>query len=100
MPYIEQILLAFGGYAFHLLKLYGESMKRNEEFLKKPFIVSIAANVLAILLLIYIGGSLPPDLLVMSPLTCIIIGTFGSSMLSGFINIKKPKVITATDETE
>lgn len=93
MSLLEQLLLAFGGYAFHLLKMYGESLKRNEEFIKKPFIVSVLSNILAVVLLIYIGGTLPEDLLVMSPLTCIIIGSFASSMLSGFINIKKPKGI-------
>lgn len=98
MPdYATQLLLAFGGYAFHLLKMYGESLKRQEVWLLKPFIVSVAANLLAIFLLIYVGDQLPPDLIVMSPLTCIIIGSFGSSMLSGFINIKKPKEIVPDD---
>jgi uncharacterized membrane-anchored protein len=92
MEYLEQILLAAGGYLFHLLKMYGESLKRNEEFLRKPFIVSAASNIVAILILIYIGGTLPADLLVMSPLTCVIIGGMGSSLLSGFIAIKKPKL--------
>jgi small basic protein len=90
--YMVDIALAFGGYAIHLLKMYGESLKRNEEFLKKPFIVNIFSNLIAIFILIYIGGTLPADILVMSPLTCVIIGTFGSSMLSGIINIKKPKL--------
>jgi hypothetical protein len=93
MYYLEMILLAFGGYAFHLLKMYGESIKRNEQFVQKSMIVNIAANTIAIFLLIYIGKSLPADLIVMSPLTCIIIGSFGSSMLSGFINVKKPKEV-------
>lgn len=98
MPdYATQLLLAFGGYAFHLLKMYGESLKRQEVWLLKPFIVSVAANLLAIFLLIYVGDQLPPDLIVMSPLTCIIIGSFGSSMLAGFINIKKPKDIVPDD---
>jgi uncharacterized membrane-anchored protein len=92
MTYLEMTLLAGGGYVFHLLKMYGESLKRNEEFLKKPFIVSVASNLVAIIILIYIGGTLPPDLLVMSPLTCVIIGGMASSLLSGFIAIKKPKL--------
>lgn len=98
MPdFSTQILLALGGYAFHLLKMYGESLKRQEVWLVKPLVVSVAANLLAIFLLIYVGDKLPPDLIVMSPLTCIIIGSFGSSMLSGFINIKKPKDIVPDD---
>lgn len=97
MPLFEQLALAFAGYLFHLLKMYQESLKRNEEFLKKPFIVSIASNTLAIFILIYIGGTLPAELIVMSPLTCVIIGAFASSMLSGFINIKKPKVLNDTE---
>lgn len=98
MPdFATQILLALGGYAFHLLKMYGESLKRQEVWIIKPFVVSVAANLLAIFLLIYVGDQLPPDLIVMSPLTCIIIGSFGSSMLSGFINIKKPKDIVPDD---
>jgi uncharacterized membrane-anchored protein len=96
-PLIEQILLAFAGYLFHLLKMYQESLKRNEEFIKKPMIVSVAANVLAICILVYIGGTLPADLIVMSPLTCVIIGSFASSMLSGFINVKKPKAIDGAE---
>ena len=86
-----QLLYAFGGYIFHLLKMYGESLKRKEVFIVRPFVVSMAANVVAIILLISIGDQLPAELIVMSPLTCVIIGSFGSSMLSGFINVKKPK---------
>jgi hypothetical protein len=91
MDYIEQILLAFGGFIFHLLKQYQEAIKRNEVFITKIFWVSIASNVIAIFILIYICGSLPPELIVMSPLTCVIIGAFSGSMLSGFLNTKKPK---------
>jgi len=91
MDYSEQILLAFGGFAFHLLKQYQEAIKRNEVFVTKLFWVSIVSNVIAIFILIYIGGTLPPDLIVMSPLTCVIVGSFSGSMLSGFINAKKPK---------
>lgn len=92
-----QLLYAFGGYVFHLLKMYQESLKRQEVFLVKPFAVSVAANIVAILILISIGDQLPPDLIVMSPLTCVIVGAFGSSMLSGFINVKKPKDIVSDD---
>lgn len=88
-----QLLLALGGHLFHLLKMYGESVKRKEAFDVKMFAINEAANLVAIPLLIYVGGSLPPDLIVMSPLTCIIIGAFGSSMLAGFINVKKPKEV-------
>lgn len=88
--FIEQILLAGGGYAFHLLKQYQESIKRKEDFITKMMVVSVLSNILSILLLINVGKQLPPDLIVMSPFTCIIIGYFGSSMLSGFINVKKP----------
>jgi len=97
MNYYEQILLAAGGYALHLLKMWGESIKRKERFVKETFYISIAMNVISIFIMIYIGGSLPADIIVMSPLTCVIIGTFGSSMLSGIINIKKPKDINDTE---
>jgi uncharacterized membrane protein YfcA len=91
MSFIEQILLAFGGFIFHLLKQYQEAIKRNEVFVTKLFVVSITSNIVAIFILIYIGNSLPPDLIVMSKLTCVIIGAFSGSLLSGFINAKKPK---------
>lgn len=91
-PFIENVLLAFGGYLFHLLKMWYESTNRNEVFITKSFYISIAMNVVAIFLLIYLGNSLPPDLLVMSPLTCVIMGYSASSVLSGFINVKSPKL--------
>jgi len=91
--FVEQLLLAFGGYAFHLLKKYYEAMQRKETFNRKLLLVSAAMNILAIFILIYIGKRLPEDLIVMSPLTCVIMGFFGSSILGGFINIKKPKEI-------
>ncbi len=90
------MLLAFGGYLFHMAKQYGESIKRNEKFDKRLVAVNLVMNLIAIPILVFIGGTLPSDLLVMSPLTCVIIGAFGSSMLSGFINIKKPKEVTDT----
>lgn len=91
MNFVEQILLAFGGFAFHLLKQYQEAIKRNEVFITKIFWASIASNIIAIFILIYTGNTLPPELIVMSPLTCVIMGAFSGSMLSGFINAKKPK---------
>jgi small basic protein len=93
MNFYEQLLLAAGGYAIHLLKMWGESIKRKERFVRDIFLISIAINVISIFILVYIGDTLPADMLVMSPLTCVMIGTFGSSMLSGIINIKKPKDI-------
>lgn len=93
MNFYEQLLLAAGGYVLHLLKLWGESIKRKEKFIKDTFYISIAMNVISIFILVYIGNSLPTDILIMSPLTSVMIGTFGSSMLSGIINIKKPKDI-------
>jgi small basic protein len=97
MNFYEQLLLAMGGYTIHILKMWLESIKRNEKFNKETFLISIAINVISIVLLVYIGGSLPSDLLVMSPMTCVMIGTFNSSMLSGFINVKKPKDINETE---
>lgn len=97
MSYYEQLLLASGGYAIHLLKMWAESIKRKEKFVKETFFISIAMNVISIFILCYIGDSLPPDILTMSPLTCVMIGTFGSSMLSGIINIKKPKDINEVE---
>ncbi len=93
MNFYEQLLLATGGYAIHLLKMWGESIKRKEKFIRETFFISIAMNVISIFILVYIGDSMPVDILVMSPLTCVMIGTFNSSMLSGIINIKKPKDI-------
>lgn len=97
MNFYEQILLAAGGYAVHLLKMWGEAIRRKEKFVKETFFISIAMNVISIFILIYIGDAMPPDLLVMSPFTCVLIGTFGSSMLAGFINIKKPKDINEVE---
>lgn len=97
MNFYEQILLAAGGYAIHLLKMWGESIKRKEKFVKETFFISIAMNVISIFILVYIGGTLPADMLVMSPFSCVMIGTFGSSMLSGFVNIKKPKDINEVE---
>lgn len=90
-----QMLLAFGGFAFHLLKQWGENIKRKDKFDNKLLAISVAMNVIAIPILVFIGGTLPADLLVMSPLTCVIIGAFGSSMLAGFINTKKPTMSEA-----
>ncbi len=97
MSFYEQLLLALAGYIIHLLKLWGESIKRKEKFIMDTFYISIAMNVISIFVLVYIGDSLPADLIVMSPLTCVIIGTFGSSMLSGIVNIKKPKDINEVE---
>jgi small basic protein len=97
MNFYEQLLLAAGGYAIHLLKMWGESIKRKERFVKDIFFISIAMNIISIFILVYIGETLPADMLVMSPLTCVMIGTFGSSMLSGIINIKKPKDINEVE---
>lgn len=99
--FIENYLLALGGFLFHFLKMWMTSLNRKENFLTKPTYLWIASNILAAAILIYIGDRLPPDLIVMSPLTCLIIGAFGSSMLSGFINVKKPKdlEITTTENT-
>lgn len=97
MNFYEQLLLAAGGYAIHLLKMWGESVKRKEKFVRETLLISIAINVISIFILVYIGDSLPADILVMSPLTCVMIGTFGSSMLAGIINIKKPKDINEVE---
>lgn len=97
MNFYEQLLLAFGGYAVHLLKMWGTAIKRKEKFIKETFFISIAMNVISVFILIYICDSLPPELIVMSPLTCVIIGWFNSSMLTGFVNIKKPKDINEVE---
>lgn len=88
-----QLLLAFGGFIFHLLKQWNESIKRKEVFIVKSFVISIAMNLVSIPIIIYLGNTMSSDLIVMSPLTCVMAGVFGSSMLSGFINSKKPKEI-------
>lgn len=91
IPNMESFVLAIAGYLFHLLKLWHESTKRNEEFVNRAFFISIPMNLLSIGILVYIGDQLPEDLIVMSPLTAVIVGFFSSSLLSGFINMKKPK---------
>jgi hypothetical protein len=97
MNFYEQLLLAFGGYAVHMLKLWGEAIKRKEKFIKDAFFVNMATNVISIFILVYILDTLPPELIVMTPLTCVIAGWFNSSMLTGFINIKKPKDINEVE---
>lgn len=97
MSFYEQLLLAFGGYIIHLLKMWIESIKRKETFITQTFYISIAMNVISIFILIYIGGTLPSDIVVMSPITCVIMGWFSSSMLSGIVNLKKPKDINEVE---
>lgn len=97
MSFTEQLLLAFSGFLFHLGKQYQEAVKRNEVFVTRLFWASIATNIIAIFILIYCGNTLPPELIVMSPLTCVIMGAFSGSMLSGFINTKKPKDSVSDD---
>lgn len=92
IPNVESMILAVAGYAFHLLKLWHEATKRNEEFVNRAFFISVPMNLLSIGILVYIGDKLPEDLIVMSPLTAVIIGFFSSSLLAGFINVKKPKI--------
>jgi hypothetical protein len=91
MTILQYMLLAFGGHAIHLLKMYSESLKRKEDFVTKSFIASELSNLIAIPMLVWMADYLPPELFVMSPLGAVIIGTFASSMLAGFINVKKPK---------
>jgi len=95
---LENLLLAFGGYLFHVLKMWYEATKRNEVFINKAFYISIPMNIVAILLLIILGNNLPPDLIVMSPFTCALIGFTGSSMLAGFLNIKAPQSVVPEDK--
>ncbi len=97
MNFYIQLLLAFGGYIIHLLKMWMESIKRKESFITQTFYISIAMNVISIFILIYIGDSLPETMIVMSPVTCVIMGYFGSSMLGGIINLKKPKDINEVE---
>lgn len=93
----EHLMLAFGGYAIHTLKMWGVAIKRKEKFIKDAFYITIAMNVISIFILVYICETLPPELIVMSPLTCVIIGYFNSSMLTSFVNIKKPKDINEVE---
>ena len=97
MPqYLENYILAIGGFLFHLLKMWLTSVNRKENFITKPTLIWVGMNLVAGALLIYIGERLPADLIVMSPLTCVIIGVTGSSMLAGFINVKRPKDLEIT----
>lgn len=93
LTFALKMLLAFAGFLFHLLKQWGESIKKKEVMDTRIVLIKLGMNIIAIPVLIFIGDSLPSDLLVMSPLTCVIIGSFGSSMLSGFITAKKPSGI-------
>jgi len=83
--------LAFAGHAFYLLKQQLENIKRNQKFNGQVFFLSEGMNVIAIFLLVYLGIQAPSDWVTMSPVMAIMIGGFGSSMLSGLINTRKPK---------
>lgn len=85
------IALAFGGHIFYLCKQLLENIKRKEKFNKEVFLISEAMNIMAIFLLVYLAIEAPTAWLTMSPITAILIGAFGSSMLSALINTKKPK---------
>lgn len=95
-PFIENYLLALGGFLFHFLKMWMSALNRKENFLNKPMYLWIAMNLLASCILVYIGPTLPPELIVMSPLTCVLIGVSSSSTLSGIIKIKQPKDLEVT----
>lgn len=90
--FIEYLLLAVGGHLFHLAKTYAASVNRNEEYVTKKFVANEICNLISIPLLCYIAPTLPPELFVMSPIGAIIIGFASSSLLGGFINVKKPKI--------
>lgn len=92
-PFLENYLLALGGFLVHFLKMWYTSTLRKESFLNKPMYIWIAMNLLSSAILIYIGPTLPPDMIVMSPLTSVLIGMSSSSMLAGVIKIKQPKDI-------
>lgn len=96
MSFIEMYLLALGGVLIHFLKMWLQAEKRKEKFLSRPTILLLTLNLLSSALLIYIGPTLPPELVVMSPLTCVLMGIFGSSMLTGLVNARRPK--NANDE--
>lgn len=83
--------LAFGGHIFYLLKQWLENIKRSQAFNTKIFLVSEGMNIMAIFLLTYLGINAPSDWLVMSPIVAIMIGGFGSSMLSALINTRVSK---------
>lgn len=88
--------LAFAGHAFHLLKQYIENVKRKQEFKANILIASEAMNIIAIFLLTYMAINAPSDWLVMTPIMAIMIGGFGSSMLSAIINTRQPKELNAS----
>jgi hypothetical protein len=85
------ISLAAGGHIFHICKQWLENYNRKQVFVWQKFVVSEIMNVIAIFLLTYLGINAPSDWLTMSPIVAIMIGGFGSSILSGLINTKKPK---------
>lgn len=85
------ISLAAGGHIFHLCKQWLENHNRKQIFDWQKFAVSEIMNVIAIFLLTYLAINAPSDWLTMSPVVAIMIGGFGSSILSGLINTKKPK---------
>jgi hypothetical protein len=98
--FLEYFLLALAGFIFHFLKLLYTSLNRKEKFLSHRLLVWSLMNILAAAILVYIGESLPPEILVMSPIACVLIGFSGSSMLSGFINVKTPKSKTGNAVTD
>ena len=87
----EYIGLSFAGYLFHLLKQWGENIKRGDKFRPGSFAISFSSNILAIFILNYLALKAPSDWLVMSPVMAILIGVAGSSMLNGIINTRMPK---------
>ncbi len=91
--YWAYILLAFSGHLFYLCKQYLENVKRNQTFKWNVFIASEIMNFISIFVLIYIADNAPSEWLQMSPVVAVMIGGFGSSMLSAIINTRMPKEI-------
>lgn len=88
------ILLAFGGHIFYLMKQQLENIKRKDKFNWQVFFLSEGMNIMAIFLLVYLGIQAPAEFMKMSPMSAIMIGVFGSTILSSLINTKQPKEIT------
>lgn len=85
------ILLAFGGHVFYLMKQQLENIKRKDKFNMQIFALSEGMNIMAIFLLVYLGIQAPAEFMKMSPMSAIMIGVFGSTILSSLINTKQPK---------
>lgn len=98
--FLEQYLLCGAGLLLHFLKMWYSAVTRKDKFITQKTVLFCAINIISAGILIYIGRTLPPEILVMSPITCVLIGFSGSSMLAGVLNTKRTKTAGVIYEEE